>query len=156
MMKHGPIPIYLFGTWILFIFTVARILESFFSGWHRLSKRFRTALPPVGAVVDLDPLFHVQLRHQNYGAIHFTAAESGLCLSMPFFSRLAHPPLMIPWSEIQIRPSRWLWIRQFVLTLGNTEQVPLRISDRIAYELEIVGGRFAGRVGVQSLLKRSD
>ena len=77
--------------------------------------------------------------------MRMTTAEYGLYLSMSFFSRLAHPPLAIPWNEIQIHPGRFLWIRQFVLTLGNKERIPLRISERIAYELGIIDGPFEGK-----------
>ena len=91
------------------------------------------------------PIFHVQMRHQGYSSMRMTTAEDGLYLSMSFISRLAHPPLAIPWNEIQIRRGRFLWIRRFVLTLGNKERIPLRISERIAYELGILDGPFEGK-----------
>jgi hypothetical protein len=91
------------------------------------------------------PIFHIQMRHQGCSSMRMTTAEDGLYLSMSFISRIAHPPLAIPWNEIQIRPAKFLWIRQFVLTLGNKERIPLRISERIAYELGLLEGPFEGK-----------
>ena len=145
MTSSTNLPIYFFCLWILMVIGLGPVLISILSGWFALSKRFRATAEPSGATRSVVPIFHVQMRHQGCSSMRMTTAEDGLYLSMTFISRLAHPPLAIPWNEIQIRPGRFLWIRQFVLTLGNKELIPLRISERIAYELGIIDGPFEGK-----------
>lgn len=145
MTSTTNLPIYLSCIWILIVLGFGPVLTSLFSGWFALSKRFRATIEPTGVTRRVVPIFHVQMRHQGCGSMRMTTAEDGLYLSMPLISRIAHPPLAIPWSEIQIRGARFLWIRQFVLTLGIRERIPLRISERIAHELGIVDGPFGGK-----------
>ena len=145
MYLSDPLPLYFFGAWTLFVFGFGPVLIGLFSGWFALSKRFRATSEPMGETRSVVPIFHVQMRHQGCSTMRMTAAEDGLYLSMSFISRIAHPPLAIPWCEIQIHPARFLWIRQFVLTLGNKERIHLRISERIAYELGLLEGPFEGK-----------
>jgi len=145
MTSTTNLPIYFFCLWILMVIGLGPVLISILSGWFALSKRFRATAEPSGATRSVVPIFHVQMRHQGCSSMRMTTAEYGLYLSMSFISRIAHPPLAIPWNEIQIHPGRFLWIRQFVLTLGNKERIPLRISERIAYELGIIDGPFEGK-----------
>ena len=75
----------------------------------------------------------------NYGnIIRLTAAEDALYLSILFFFRVGHPPLRIPWNEIQFGRAKFLWLKFVVLTLGNEENIPMRISERMARKLGIL------------------
>jgi hypothetical protein len=66
------------------------------------------------------------------------AAEDGLYLSVIFFLRIGHPPLRIPWNEIQFSRTKYFWRRYVVLTLGDEEKIPMRISQRMAAKLGIL------------------
>jgi len=67
-----------------------------------------------------------------------TAAEEGLYLSVLLLFRVGHPPLCIPWKEIQISRTKHFWSRFVVLMLGNSERIPMRISERMARNLGIL------------------
>jgi hypothetical protein len=51
---------------------------------------------------------------------------------------VGHPPLRIPWNEIQFGRAKFLWLKFVVLTLGNEENIPMRISERMARKLGIL------------------
>jgi hypothetical protein len=55
-----------------------------------------------------------------------------------FFLRIGHPPLRIPWNEIQFSRTKYFWRRYVVLTLGDEEKIPMRISQRMAAKLGIL------------------
>jgi hypothetical protein len=111
------------------------------SGWHLLSRRFRAEAEPYGETHSAGPFFyHVQMRYRvNYGSlIHITAANDALYLSALFPFHIGHPPLCIPWKEVQLRRTRFSWRRYVVLTLGVQERIPMRISERMARKLGIL------------------
>jgi hypothetical protein len=70
--------------------------------------------------------------------IRMTAAEDALYLSVLLPFRIGHPPLCIPWKEIQFGRTKFLWPRYVVLTLGAQERVPMRISARMAGKLGLL------------------
>ena len=118
------------------------------SGWRALAARFRCDAPPYGEVKTAGPLFYsVYARYWcGYGGvIRFTAAGDALYLSVLFLFRAGHPPLRVPWDEIRFAQTSYLWRRHVVLTLGNEEHIPMRISQRMARKLGI-----ADRMLIQS------
>jgi len=100
----------LWVAWMGFIF----FLNSILSGWHALSKRFRTQSKFLGKSKTVGPFFKV------------------------LSCRIGHPPLCIPWKEIKIGKTKFLWQRYVVLTLGEQERIPMRISERTAGKLGIL------------------
>ena len=75
----------------------------------------------------------------SYGnAVRMVTAQDALYLSMLFLFRIGHPPLCIPWNEFQFARAKFLWLRYVVLTLGNEEKIPMRISERMARKLGIL------------------
>jgi len=111
------------------------------SGWHKLSKRFCAQAEPYGDTRCVGPFFYaVQMRLRvNYScAIRMTAATDALYLSVLLPFRVGHPALCIPWREIQFSRTERFWRRYVVLTLGEQEQVPMRISERMARNLGVL------------------
>ena len=111
------------------------------SGWHLLSRRFRAQSEPYGHTLSAGPFFYgVQMRFRvNYSsAIRMTAATDALYLSAFIPLRIGHPSLCIPWTEIQFGRTKFLWRRFVVLTLGDSERIPMRISERMARKLGIL------------------
>lgn len=115
-------------------------LVSLLSGWYSLSKRFRKQSEPYGETRIAGPLFYsVRMRFGNYGnSIRLAAAEDALYASVLFLFRVGHPPLRIPWDQIQFRRKKFLWLRYIVLTLGDRERISMRISERMARKLGIM------------------
>jgi hypothetical protein len=129
-------PIFFVVVWCSTCFVISAL-----SGWYSLSKRFRAQSEPYGDMRSAGPFFYgVQMRFRtNYSSvIRLTAAGDALCLSVLFLFRVGHPSLSIPWNEIKFGRARILWRRYIVLALGNEEQIPMRISERMAHNLGIL------------------
>jgi hypothetical protein len=70
--------------------------------------------------------------------IRITAASDALYASVMFPFRIGHPPLRIPWEEIRFSRTKFFFRTYIVLTLGNQEKIPMRISLRMARNLGIL------------------
>jgi hypothetical protein len=70
--------------------------------------------------------------------IQIFAEPEALYLSVFTPFRVGHPPLCIPWNEIKLSRTRHFWRRYVVLTLGEQEHIPMRISERMARKLGIL------------------
>ena len=132
-----------YGIAIIFVILWCAICYSlsFLSGWHSLTRRFKKQSEPYGETKSLRfTLLGVRMRfgvkYDNF--IRITAAEDALYLFMLFFFRLGHPPLRIPWNEIQFGRTKYFWMSFVVLTLGNEEFIPMRISEGMARKLGIL------------------
>lgn len=126
---------------------------SILGGWFSLSRRFRAHTMPYGETKSAGPLFYgvkMRLRVSYGNVIRLTVATDALYISILFPFRIGHPPLCIPWSEIQMRRTTFLWLRFAVLTLGEKERIPLRISERMARKLGILEGLPSGNVSAQT------
>jgi hypothetical protein len=122
-------------------FCFVSLLSSVQSGWHKLSKRFCAQSEPYGATKIAGPFpYSVYMRYWfRYGSvIRMTAADDALYLSVIFLLRIGHPPLCIPWREIQFSRTKRFWLPYVVLTLGEQERIPLRISERMALKLGVL------------------
>lgn len=103
-----------------------------------LSRRFSSSPIPSDPIETVGPYgYIVYLRcWAQYGNIIRTIAPNdALYLSVIFVFRPGHPPLRIPWNEITTGKIRHLWRNYIVLTLGNEEKIPMRISERMARKL---------------------
>jgi hypothetical protein len=144
MMQAGPnalshyYPFLFLLTLFVAFLCLMFFLSSFIGGWHKLSERFCAQSEPYGHTRSAGPLLYaVYMRcwQQYHNAIRLTAAGDALYLSVTFPIHIGHPPLRIPWNEIQIGRERFLWRRYVVLTLGKRERIPMRISERMAGKL---------------------
>jgi hypothetical protein len=125
------------GAFWCFICFIASIM----SGWFSLSGRFRAQAEPCGETRSAGPFFYtVYMRFWGHysSIIRMVAADDALYLSVFFPFRVGHPPLCIPWKEIQLGRTKFLWMRYVVLTLGEQERIPVRISERMAGKLGIL------------------
>jgi hypothetical protein len=146
MMQASPIniepylPILFLALCIVMMVFICYLI-SLISGWFALSERFRLQSEPCGETKCAGPFFYtVYMRFWGHysSIIRITAAEDALYLSVILPFRIGHPPLRIPWKEIQFGRTKLLWRRYVVLTLGNQEKIPMRISERMARKLGIL------------------
>ncbi len=133
-----------FGFAILFLVLWCAVcfLISFMTGWFSLGRRFKRQSDPYGETRTAGPFFYgVYMRFWGHysSVIRLTAAADALYASVLFPFRPGHPPLRIPWNEIQIGKAKFLWRSYVLLTLGNQERIPMRISERMARNLGISG-----------------
>jgi hypothetical protein len=132
---------YFFPVFFVTLWCFVSFLVSILGGWHSLSKHFRAHEEPYGYVRSVGPFsYGVKMRiGMNYGnVVRIVASDNGLYFSVLFLFRIGHPSLSIPWNEIQLRRTKIMWWRFVVLTLGNEEQIPMRISERMARNLGIL------------------
>ncbi len=117
---------------IVLTLVVVLYLVSFFSGWRSLSEYYRTDRPmPTGSFTSSGQ-FRFLMRYNN--ALRLGSDAEGLYLG--FWPRLAHPPLFIPWSEIEVRPARRvLFFPMQTLVLGRDLQIPFTTRQRDADRL---------------------
>jgi hypothetical protein len=111
------------------------------SGWSALGARYRKQSEPDGEVKTAGPFsYTVYMRFWSHysGVIRLAAAEDALYASVLSIFRVGHPPLRIPWEEIEMSRTRYFWLKQIQLTLGNEEKIPMRISERMARNLGIL------------------
>lgn len=111
------------------------------SGWLQLAGRFRRQSDPhrdAGTVGPFPYTVHMRFWGNYNSVIRLTAADDALYASILFLFRPGHPPLRIPWNEIRIGKTKLLWQTYIVLTLGSEEQIPMRISERMARNLGVL------------------
>jgi len=122
--------------WCLVCFLIAQL-----SGWAALSRKFRST----GASPSQSwGMQSARMRWgANYGSCLTVGAEpAGLYLATLLLFRIGHPPLLLPWPEVSVR-RRWkmLFFRYVQLQLGREEQIPLRISGRLADRIQAAAGQ---------------
>lgn len=116
-------------------------LISLMTGWFSLGRRFKRQSEPYGETKTAGPFFYtVYMRWWGHysSIIRLTAASDALYASMLFPFRIGHPPLRIPWSEIQFGRAKFFFRTYIVLKLGSKEKIPMRISARMAGKLGIL------------------
>ncbi len=110
------------------------------SGWLALAQQFKSDSHPYGDNRTAGPFFYrIYMRYwtQYSWLIRLTAGTDALYLAIFFPLRIGHPPLCIPWNEIQCSTTKRFFMTYFVLTLGNKERIPMRTSRRMAGNLGI-------------------
>jgi hypothetical protein len=136
-LLNSPFGVVIF---IAILWCAVCFLISAMSGWLKLARHFRMQSDPYGEIKSVGPFFYtVYMRFWGHysSVIRLTAAADALYASMLLPFRIGHPPLQIPWNEIQIGKAKFLWRPYVLLTLGNQERIPMRISERMARNLGI-------------------
>jgi len=116
-------------------------LVSFLTGWLVLARRFKKQSDPYGETRTAGPFFYtIYMRAWSHysSVIRLTAASDAFYASVLFPFRIGHPPLRIPWDEISFSRTKFFFRTYIVLTLGNKEKIPMRISLRMARNLGIL------------------
>jgi len=134
--SHFPLfPVLLFAIlWIVVGYVNSRI-----SGWASLAQRYRC---DAGFSGDRLRFRSAAMRYwSHYGnCLTMGANPQGFFLSMSIPIFPGFPPLFIPWNEISLRRTRFLWTKYVELRLGREPTIPLRISERLALRLAAFTG----------------
>jgi len=100
------------------------------SGWPTLAKQFRAAARPSGTRL-IGHVFRIGLVPEGR-VTGLVVAAQGLYLWTLWPFRLLRPPLLIPWTALQVRRERRiLWWRRF--TFGTSAGVDIVLSGK-AYD----------------------
>lgn len=124
------------AVWFLF-FGISRV-----SGWHLLAQRFRAEQPWQGVRWKWQSArFRRWFGYNN--CLVFGADSQHLSIAMVRFLGLPnHPPLLIPWSEIEVETKKMFFGQSEMATLrlGSQERVSLRIYGRLVGRLRQASG----------------
>jgi hypothetical protein len=132
---------YGFAIFFMVLWCTVCFLIGFFTGWFTLARRFKKQSEPYGELHSAGPFFStVYMRFWSHysSVIRLTAASDALYASVLLPFRIGHAPLRIPWDEIHFSRTKFFFRTYIVLTLGNEEKVPMRISQRMARNLGIL------------------
>ena len=132
---------YAFPIFFLTLWSGSSFFIGWMSGWFALSRRFTKQSDPYGETRSAGPFFYtVYTRFWSHysSVIRLVATKDALYFSVLFLFRIGHPPLCIPWNEIGIGRTRRFFRHYIVLTLGEQERIPFRISERMARKLGIL------------------
>jgi hypothetical protein len=130
-----------FAIYFVTLWCFISFLISFMGGWFTLSMHFKKDCEPYGETKSAGPFFYTvyfRLMTHYSSVVRITAAEDALYLSVLILFRVGHPPLRIPWDQVQFSRKKLFWRKYVVLTLGNEERIPMRISERMARKLGIL------------------
>ena len=138
--QHPALFIAAFAAFFLLVSMVAMAGVAITGGWRLLAERYRTEreLP-----AHRRSMQRAQMRwFTSYNNILTLGSDAdGLYMALPRILGFGHPPLFIPWRDIQIgEPRQLLWMRMRNLSLGPNA-IPLRIREPLAqFLLEPRGG----------------
>ena len=95
-------------------------------GWRDLARDYGTLAPAHG-----QPFYSLvgSVGLASYRGLNAWAAPEGLFLSAPSLLRLAHQPLLIPWSDIRdVKVSKVLWAEVASFNVAGTAlKLPARV-----------------------------
>ncbi|MEW4561900.1 hypothetical protein AB1K70_05200 [Bremerella sp. JC770] len=109
---------------IVFITVGSGLLFAFalIGGWGSLAKRYPADHAPPGA--------YYRFRSASFSGIGYNnmltvgICDEGLYLAVFFLFRVAHPPMLLPWSEvIDVHENRFWSLSACNVTIGEREQV---------------------------------
>lgn len=136
---------------LLAVWAMLLPIVAWFGGWRRLAEEF-TAEPGTRGHILLGSAAMRYGAHYS-GIILLDCRTTGLVLSTRAPFHLAHPPLLIPWSQVVAEPTKVLWVLPAMrLDLGREAQVPLTFYNTEARELV---EPFLGTTGRPELVQQS-
>lgn len=116
---------------------VITLVVSIMGGWFVLAKYYRATQPFNGTRWHFrSASVHTESRPQsNYaGVLTLGANSQGLYISVLFPFRIGHPPLFIPWSEVESsEPHRQLLFSMVQLNFKKAPSVSVKISRGLAH-----------------------
>lgn len=125
------------GGWI-----AVSCLLSALGGWWQLARDFRASGDFLGRTWRFQSA-SMRFGMGYNGVLSVGADHAGLRLSILFPFRVGHPPLLIPWHELDLyREKRW-FIRVARFRIRSHPSVPLVLSERLVGKIEqALGGPF--------------
>ncbi len=111
--------------WMFVVFVIG-----FMSGWQRLANYYRLTRPFNGKTWSWQS---GRLNFGNYSSTLITGADfEGLYLATVIFFRVGHPPLFIPWHDIEITKKQRLFYSVVEFQFAKVPRVKLRLPKRTA------------------------
>ncbi len=121
------------GLWVLASYSIA-----WESGWRRLAKFYKASQAFDGLVFMSAYGYLGGVPHRK--VLFLGPTPQGLHLSMFPLLRLAHPPLFIAWSDVQVRFTQRSRERVVVLEFRHVPAALLEISETLATSIAEASG----------------
>lgn len=143
---------WVFPVFFVLLWCVVGYVVSRFSGWSELAERYRAQAPFEGEVWRFQS---AQMRYMmNYNnCLTFGASSEGLYLATLFLFRLGHPPLLVPWGELEIQQEKRFFFVGYTLRFRQVPGVRMwvraKLGERIveASRSRAGGVRLAPQIG---------
>ncbi|PSH03030.1 MAG: hypothetical protein CXZ00_14405 [Acidobacteria bacterium] len=133
---HWAIPIYIFALFCSILFLVSRL-----SGWAALARRFSSTEPFCGETWRWQSArFRFSSNFNN--CLTVGANEQALYFSVIIPFRLFHPPLTIPWQEIEVETGKVFFgfYDTARLRIGTEERITVRIYGKLVNRVRQAAG----------------
>ncbi|MBZ5646243.1 MAG: hypothetical protein LAN37_03350 [Acidobacteriia bacterium] len=141
------IPLFVVAWGWLVISLVARL-----SGWSLLAERYGANAPFEGEKWYFQSVQMRYLSHYN-NCLTFGGNAQGLYVAMFFLLRAGHPPLLIPWEELEIEPKKRFFVTGYELRFRQVPGVYMwvwaKLGEKIvrASQNRVPGVRLAPQIG---------
>ena len=112
---------------------------SWLGGWSALARRFAMTAPFAGTKWGWQTAYMRWWAHYK-GILTLGVTPKGMYLAVFPLFRFRHPPLLIPWSEIRVRRTKFLFLEYCELHLGREMEIPLRLRKNAAAKLQAAAG----------------
>lgn len=113
------------GIWIL----LCIFAFGFFSSWSRLAKHYKYKHTFVGQKWNFQSLNIGNTNYSNCVAVG--SNYQGLYLSPFILFRFGHPPILIPWEQLNVRSEKGWFVQETYLQTTACPNIEIRVSDRL-------------------------
>jgi hypothetical protein len=126
-------PVYFVALWC----AVCLVL-SVSGGWRRLGERYAARDVPLGERFLMRSVGVGWVSYNN--CLTFRRGHDGFYMSVWYIFRLGHPPLYIPWSDVQnIQTYRQLWVDVVKFDVGAPRVATVRMTKKMYDRLRAEG-----------------
>ena len=134
-----------FVDWLLrfvSLWVCASVGVSLIGGWFQLGRTYRARHALTGIKIRSgNTILRFGVGYEG-GAVRFHVSEEGLGISVFPLVRILHPPLLVPWSELRVSPSRFLLFRTVKLSFRRVRGVRVSIRPRTATRIAAAAGLY--------------
>ncbi|HEX9934095.1 MAG TPA: hypothetical protein VGB38_02770 [bacterium] len=109
-------------------------LVSRFTGWHALARHYPASSPFNGKHRHFQTVWMRWGSHYGNGVTAGADAQ-GLFLSVLFILRIGHPPLFIPWGDVDAHEMQGGFTKRIKLQFKRLPSVPMVITVALADDL---------------------
>ena len=122
--------------WSGIVYMISRL-----GGWSDLAKRYATQEPFSGTTFQMQSVT-IGILGNYRSVVTIGASDDGLYLNPLVFYRPGHPPLLIPWDDIEPRQARGLsFVEMVSFSPQKTSKRTVSISRKLAGKLSNASGR---------------
>lgn len=144
MTEPTLLPVLIFGLFLVvfpMFWCAIVLLLAFVGGWRKLAEKYATEKEPRGTAFRWVNGSVGIVSYRNCLNAH--VAHEGLYLSVPFFFRMGHKQLLIPWAEIRSGDAvSFLWYRAVCLEIGRPPLARIKLPQNV---VDAAGDRIARR-----------